>query len=80
MEKLQANNIIGKTIPTTSQTIDGSSVLAVNQAQVQRFVDRVINPPAPVKSSATPRPDTTSPKAGTTPSASPTAIDSKCIN
>jgi LCP family protein required for cell wall assembly len=82
MENLQANNIVGKTIPTTDATIDGNSVLAVDPARVQRFVDSVINPPKPVT------PSSTSPKAGSSstaarsPSVSPTpkAIDAKCIN
>jgi LCP family protein required for cell wall assembly len=81
MENLQANNIIGKTIPTTDANINGNSVLAVNKAQVQRFVDRVINPPAPVKSTATPKPGTSSKASGASgASSSPSAIDAKCIN
>jgi LCP family protein required for cell wall assembly len=80
MENLQANNIVGRTIPTTDATIDGNSVLAVDPAKVQRFVDQVISPPAPVKSSSTPS-ATGSRTAGASASPSaPKAIDAKCIN
>jgi LCP family protein required for cell wall assembly len=85
MEKLSANNIIGRTIPTTPQTIDGNDVLAVSPQKVQTFVQRVINGP------------TTKPTAGSSParsgrtastsrapapstSSTPAAIDAKCIN
>jgi LCP family protein required for cell wall assembly len=81
MENLQANNIVGKTIPTTPQTINGNAVLAVNKTQVQRFVDRLINPPPPVKPSSTPKSSTSSKASGaSTASATPKAIDAKCIN
>jgi LCP family protein required for cell wall assembly len=46
METLSANNIVGKTIRTTPATIDGMSVLQVQPAEVRRFIERVINPPA----------------------------------
>jgi len=46
MEKLSANNIIGRTIPNSVATIDGMDVLQVSRAQVHTFVERVINPPA----------------------------------
>lgn len=84
MENLQANNIVGRTIPTTNATIDGNSVLAVDPAKVQRFVDQVINPPAPVKSSSTPSVNgSKTAGASASQSASPSAakaIDAKCIN
>jgi LCP family protein required for cell wall assembly len=88
MEKLSANNISGKTIPTTPQTIDGNSVLVVSPQKVQTFVQRVITGP-------TPKPSTGSSHAasggggqtsarGRAPasssSSSTAAIDSKCIN
>jgi LCP family protein required for cell wall assembly len=78
MERLSANNIVGKTIPTKSETINGSDVLAVNKAQVQSFVDKLINPPAPT----TPAPRTsTSGNTSASASASATkALDAKCIN
>ena len=86
MENLNANNIIGKTIPTTPEDINGNSVLAVDPAKVQRFVDKVINGPTPSASSAKPsggtstsKTATTSPRSPST-SSSPHAIDSKCIN
>jgi LCP family protein required for cell wall assembly len=46
MESLSANNIVGKTIPTTPVTVDGMDVLHVSAARVHRFVEKVINPPA----------------------------------
>jgi LCP family protein required for cell wall assembly len=73
MENLSADNIIGKTIPTTPETIDGNDVLVVHPAQVQRFVDQLVNP-TPVTHSSTsngPRPSSSHHKA---------AIDSKCVN
>jgi LCP family protein required for cell wall assembly len=82
MQKLQANNIIGKTIPTTPATINGSSVLQVNKAQVQRFVDKVIgntdSAGSASKSAGSKSSTATTPKAST--SKTPAPIDSKCIN
>jgi LCP family protein required for cell wall assembly len=80
MEKLQANNITGKTIPTTPATINGSSVLEVNKAKVRRFVDKVIGNTDGSSSSAPSTPSSS--KSSTTASASktPAPIDSKCIN
>ena len=46
MESLSANNIVGKTIPTTPATIDGMDVLQVRPTQLHAFVERVIHPPA----------------------------------
>lgn len=77
MENLTANNIVGKTIPTTPQQINGNDVLAVNKAKVQAFVAGLINaPPSP-----TPTKPSTS-RSTKSPSATPTkkSIDSKCIN
>jgi LCP family protein required for cell wall assembly len=80
MQKLQANNIIGKTIPTTPATINGSSVLQVNKAQVQRFVNKVIG----LTSSSSPTPSKTAGSKSSTPKSStsktPAPIDAKCIN
>ncbi|MDT4989361.1 MAG: hypothetical protein QOI74_3455, partial [Micromonosporaceae bacterium] len=47
MENLSANNIVGKTIPTTPATINGNSVLQVDTTKVQKFVDKLINPATP---------------------------------
>jgi LCP family protein required for cell wall assembly len=38
MQDLSADNISGKTIPTTNATIDGNDVLRLNLAKVRRFV------------------------------------------
>jgi len=84
MENLSANNIIGKTIPTTPETIDGSDVLVVNTSRIHRFIDNIVNPPS-ASSSASAQPGST--PAGTsgastapTSSASSKPIDAKCIN
>jgi LCP family protein required for cell wall assembly len=78
MENLQANNIVGKTIPTTPATINGNSVLAVSTAKVQKFVQRVINGPTPKPSTSGASKTGASQPAGS--SSSPKPIDSKCIN
>jgi LCP family protein required for cell wall assembly len=85
MENLSANNIIGRTIPTTAAMINGADVLSVSPAKVRLFVDHILNPVAASPSTSAGRPSTTTtaPKSGTstTPSASATkAIDAKCIN
>jgi LCP family protein required for cell wall assembly len=77
MENLSANNIVGKTIPTTPATIDGNSVLQVSPTKVQKFVDKLINPPVPATPTST---SATKPTAPTTASSSTQPIDSKCIN
>jgi LCP family protein required for cell wall assembly len=79
MENLQADNIVGKTIPTTPETINGNSVLAVSKAKVQKFVDKVINGPTPstTPSSSASKTRTSNPA---TASSSPKPIDKKCIN
>jgi LCP family protein required for cell wall assembly len=84
MEKLSANNIIGKTIPTTPQTINGNSVLAVSPSKVQAFVDKLINGPS-TKTGSSSSSTASAPKTGSSASSSsssskPKAIDSKCIN
>ena len=86
VENLTANNIVGKTIPTTVGTLDdGTSVLFVNPATVKRFVASVINPPAPAPTPAT-SPSTArthaSSAATTSPAPAPSsaALDAKCIN
>jgi LCP family protein required for cell wall assembly len=76
MENLSANNIVGKTIPTTNATINGSQVLAVSKAKVQAFVDKLINKPA---SSPSPKASTTK-ASGSATSTAPKPLDSKCIN
>jgi LCP family protein required for cell wall assembly len=43
MENLSGENINGKTIPTTPQTIDGNDVLAVNPKQVEAFVAKAVS-------------------------------------
>jgi LCP family protein required for cell wall assembly len=45
MENLSADNITGKTIPTTPEVINGNDVLVVHPKQVQIFVDKAINGP-----------------------------------
>lgn len=87
MEKLSANNIIGKTIPTTSETINGNDVLAVSPQKVQAFMQRVISGPAPkpsTSSTATAKPHSSGGAASSAPARSsspaPAALDSKCIN
>ncbi len=79
MEKLSANNINGKTIPTTPETIDGNDVLAVSPAKVRRFVDKIINP---AEQTASPSGSTTksAPTTSPAPSTSTKPIDAKCIN
>ncbi|WP_375480270.1 LCP family protein [uncultured Jatrophihabitans sp.] len=74
LEGLSANNISGKTIPTTAGYVNGQDVLIVDPAKVRRFVEKVINPPASTPSTST--------SAGTSlsPSKTPKPIDSKCIN
>jgi anionic cell wall polymer biosynthesis LytR-Cps2A-Psr (LCP) family protein len=82
MEKLSANNIVGKTIPFERfQDENVGSVEIVDPAKVQRFVDKLINPPAPVKPSSTPTTGTAAKATSASASPSPsTAIDAKCIN
>jgi LCP family protein required for cell wall assembly len=77
MENLSANNIIGKTIPFVRfQDTSVGSVEIVNPAQVQRFVDRLVNPASSTGASSsssaskTPKPSSSKHK----------ALDSKCIN
>ena len=67
MESLSADNIVGKTIPTTPATIDGNDVLQVRPAQVRAFVEKVINPPARAGTQAHHRHH-------------PRPIDAKCIS
>jgi LCP family protein required for cell wall assembly len=42
VSNLSANNIVGKTIPTTPESIDGNDVLAVNPTSVRTFVASLI--------------------------------------
>jgi LCP family protein required for cell wall assembly len=83
LENLTANNINGKTIPTTPGTLDdGTSVLFTNPAKVKRFVTNVINPPTNTPAPSTSKSAATTSKSGSSPSAtkSTSAIDAKCIN
>jgi LCP family protein required for cell wall assembly len=84
MENLSANNIVGKTIPTTPTKIDGMDVLQVSPTKVQAFIDNLINPSAPSTSTpaTTSKPASTSRSPSTSPatSKSPAPIDAKCIN
>jgi LCP family protein required for cell wall assembly len=44
MQNLSADDIVGKTIPTTNETIDGKDVLRLERAQVRTFIANAINP------------------------------------
>jgi LCP family protein required for cell wall assembly len=79
MANLSANNIVGKTIPTSNgESNDGQSVLIVNEAKVKTFIDNLINPPKTTAPTATASKAAT-PTAGAT-STKAAAIDSKCVN
>jgi LCP family protein required for cell wall assembly len=87
MENLSADNIIGRTIPTTPATIDGMDVLQVRPARVRAFIAKLAGPtvsPSTAASSATPASTAPSPAVGrptASSSGSPTQpIDAKCIN
>jgi LCP family protein required for cell wall assembly len=67
MEDLSANNINGKTIPTTPAVIEGQDVLTINKAQVQQFIGRAVGT-IPSKPHSHHKHKHTA------------AIDSKCIN
>jgi LCP family protein required for cell wall assembly len=81
MEKLNPNNIIGKTIPFEGFDNNSpvGSVEIVNPAKVQRFVQRVISGSAPKSSPSTSR---TSKPLSTPPTGthSHKPLDSKCVN
>jgi LCP family protein required for cell wall assembly len=83
MEKLSANNIVGRTIPFERfQDENVGNVEIVNPAKVQAFVKRVIDgptstPSAKASSSASSTTRTSTPASRST---TPKAIDSKCIN
>jgi LCP family protein required for cell wall assembly len=66
MENLTANNISGKTIPTSNAVIDGQDVLVVKKHQVQQFIGRAIGTIAPNPHKHKNKP--------------PAPIDSKCVN
>ena len=68
MENLTANNISGKTIPTSNAVIDGQDVLVVKKHQVQQFIGRAIGTIAP------------NPNKHKNTNKQPKPIDSKCIN
>lgn len=83
LKNLTANNIVGKTIPTYT---DANGNLTADPQKVQAFVDKVINGPptaANPTTSTTPGGDatkTSTPSSGSSTSAKPKPIDSKCIN
>jgi LCP family protein required for cell wall assembly len=55
VENLSANNIVGKTIPTTNGTLDdGTSILSVDPAQVKTFIAGVLGGDDTKLSAATP--------------------------
>ena len=86
LENLTANNITGKTIPTTEGTEDGQDVLLAKPSKVQSFIDKLLTPPASTTPTTPAAPSTTKSTAGTSSTGSPSqvkntnAIDSKCIN
>jgi LCP family protein required for cell wall assembly len=84
MEKLSANNIVGKTIPFEhfDDNTPVGSVEVVDPARVQAFVKRLINGPTQSSSSASSstKPSTTASSAPATASSSAKPIDAKCIN
>jgi LCP family protein required for cell wall assembly len=79
LENLTANNIVGRTIPTSVGS-DGS--LQVNPARVQAFVDKLVGKTSTSSSSPAPggKSSAGTAKTSPTPAKSTTAIDSKCIN
>jgi hypothetical protein len=68
MENLTADNISGKTIPTSPAVINGADVLTVDKQKVKQFIGRAIGtvPPNPHKHKK--------------PGKKPKPIDSKCVN
>jgi LCP family protein required for cell wall assembly len=83
MENLSANNIVGRTIPTTPGNVNGNSVLIVSSSRVQRFVDALVSKPSSSPTKATSSSSRTTSASGSTSrgsSPTPKAIDSKCIN
>lgn len=84
MENLTANNITGKTIPTTPETLNGSDILVVSPTRVRQFINHILNPPpasTPPPGSATSRSASTRSTPSDTPTArSAKAGDAKCIN
>ena len=81
MQHLTANNIVGKTIPFEHFATESvGSVEIINPARVQKFVTKLINPsPSPSSPSGAGKPSTSkSPKPSS--SATPKALDSKCVN
>ncbi|MDT4904739.1 MAG: hypothetical protein QOF92_2878 [Pseudonocardiales bacterium] len=82
LEHLTANNIIGKTIPTNPQQINGQDVLAVDKTQVRAFLGQLLNKPTPSVTPSSAK-STTKKPASTSPSGSASktkAIDATCIN
>jgi len=78
MSDLSAGNITGKTIPTTSEMIDGQDALAVNVAQVQKFVHNFFYRPAPKPTPTTSGSTSSSSSSSSSgsPSGSPSSSDS----
>ncbi|MCW2595783.1 MAG: Transcriptional attenuator, LytR family [Jatrophihabitans sp.] len=77
LENLTANNIVGRTIPTTLGS-DGS--LQVDPPTVQAFVDKVVGPASPSSSSPAGRKSTGTSRTTPAPTKTATPIDSTCIN
>lgn len=81
LQNLQANNIVSKTIPTTSVYSGGVYTLRVNVKKVQSYIATLLNPapttPASSSPTSTPATSSTSHSAATS---TPAAIDTKCIN
>ena len=82
LENLTANNITGKTIPTTEATINGQDVLQINPAKIKAFIAKVIGTSTASPTPLAPKSSTTAATPSTSASASRSAapIDSKCIN
>lgn len=83
MADLSANNIVSKTIPTTTGTAGNLDILVVNPAKVQKFITNLINPPAPTAPSATISTGTTASSSASGPasaSKSPQPADARCVN
>ncbi len=77
LENLNADHIVGKTIPTVNASLDdGTSILQVRPGLVRHFVDRLLNPDS--SGSTTPRGPSSRAKSRRT-SPAP-ALDKYCIN
>ena len=80
MQNLSANNIVGRTIPTTDgESNTGQSVLIVDPAKVKTFIDKLVNPPASASTTPSKTRSGGTSKSTSAGSSSSAAIDSKCI-